>query len=104
MDNMDKKELEEILGKFAKNTDYKLEIIADDISSIKENVSHLTDRVDQLDGKVDQLGVKVDGLTVRVDNLTEKVDLIFEQTGALTVDREIVKGSIQHHEQKIKQL
>ena len=105
---MDKKELEEILdkhakrtdkklGELAKNTDCKLEVIADDVSTIKENVSNLTDKVSHLTDKVGHL-------TKNVSNLTEKVDVIFEQTGKLTVDMEVVRGSVERHEQKIKQL
>ncbi|MFH1354321.1 MAG: hypothetical protein ABIH36_03445 [bacterium] len=40
---MDRKELEEILAKHAKSTDYKLEIITDDIGVIKEGMGHLQD-------------------------------------------------------------
>ncbi len=97
MDKMDKKELEEILAKHAKNTDYKLEIIVDDVAVIKEGMVHLQDDVSVL--KKDVSGLKED-----VSNLTEKVEVIFEQTGKLTIDMEVIKNSIQRHEQKVKQL
>ena len=121
---MDKKELEEILARHAKNTDYKLEIIADDVGTIKEGVSYLQDDVSGL--KKDVFGLKndVSGLKNDVSDLKEdvvvlkedvavlkegvadltgKVDVIFEQTSQLTVDIEMVKGSVQRHEQKINQ-
>ncbi|MDP3997450.1 MAG: hypothetical protein U1C49_01765 [Candidatus Andersenbacteria bacterium] len=122
MDKIDRKGLEEILAKHAKhtddkiegltkNTDYKLEIISDDISTIKENISHLTERMDHMTGRMDDMTGRMDGMTERMDNMTErmdhmteKVDVIFEQTGQLTVDMEIVKESVQRHEQKIGRL
>lgn len=111
MERIDKKELEGILVKHTKSTndkldlltkhgektDSRLEMIADDIGTIKEKMGHLEDDVSVL--KVDVSGMKVDML-----NLTEKVDVIFEQTGKLTVDMEKVKESVQRHEQKIGQI
>ncbi len=100
---MDKKELEEILARHAKNTDYKLEIIADDTGTIKEGIGHLQDDVSGLKKDVSGLKKDVAGLKGDVADLTEKVDVIFEQTGQLTVDMEVVRGSVQRHEQKINQ-
>jgi peptidoglycan hydrolase CwlO-like protein len=87
---MDKKELEAILAKHAKNTDYKLEVIIDDVRVIKENVSSLRENVSDL--------------RENVSDLQEKVDVIFDQAGNLTVDMATVKNVIEHHERKIGQL
>ena len=94
VDKQDKKEFEEILAKHAEGTNLKLEVITENMGVMKESMVHMQNDIS---------GLKTDvaKLNENVDNLTAKVDIIFEQTGNLTVDMEIVKKSVQRHEQKL---
>lgn len=91
---MTKKDLEEILAKHAKNTDYKLEIIIDNLRTVKADVSDLKGDVSTLKGDVAML--KGD-----VAELKNRVEMIFEQVGSLSVDMATVKETLQLHKQRI---